>query len=199
MNNISEFIQQIPEFAGIFVLMLSTFLIGYFAASWLQKNKFRKVIERLKQEVNALKLKDKKERDFDSLFSEMKPRIMEVVKQAQEELDEEEEAYESTIPKPEIIAEKARTTYVSYNVDKPELNFDSFGYADHDNKDDLTKIMGIGPYIEQKLNEIGICNYDQISKLKEADIRIITELIDFFPGRIERDNWVGQAKALKVH
>lgn len=198
MINISEFINQLPEFTGIFLLMLSTFLIGYFASAWLQKNKFRNIIERLKQEVNTLKLKDKKEQDFDTLFTEMKPRIMEAVKQAQEELDEEE-AYESNIPKPEVVAEKARTTYVSYNVDKPELNFDGFGYADHDNKDDLTKIMGIGPYIEQKLNEIGICNYDQISKLKEADIRIVTELIDFFPGRIERDNWVGQAKALKVH
>lgn len=190
--------EQLPDYAGIFILMLSTFLIGYFAASWFQKNKYRKVIERLKKEVNALKSNGKKKKDFDALFSEMKPRIIEVVRQTQEEIDEEEE-FEPIIPKPEAVAEKARTTYVSFNVEKPELNFDSFGYADHDNKDDLTKIMGIGPYIEQKLNEIGICNYDQISRLKESDIRIITELIDFFPGRIERDNWVGQAKALKVH
>jgi len=190
--------QQLPDYSGIFILMLTAFLIGYFAASWFQRNKFRKIIERLKKEVNKLKSVDKKERDFDSLFTEMKPRIIEVVRQTQEEIDEEDE-FEPTIPNPKTVAEKARTTYVSYNVDKPELNFDSFGYADHDNKDDLTQIMGIGPYIEQKLNEIGICNYAQISKLKETDIRIVTELIDFFPGRIERDNWVGQAKALKVH
>ena len=60
-------------------------------------------------------------------------------------------------------------------------------------------IKGVGPYIELKLNEIGIYNYDQISRLKESDIRIITDLIDFFPGRIERDNWVGQAEALKEY
>ncbi len=198
MNSFSEFIQQLPGYAGIFILMLSTFLIGYFAASWLQKNRFRKIIERLKREVNSLRTPEKNEHDYDTLLTEMKPRIMEAVKQAQEEIEEAEIEAAIQIPDPEIVAEKARTTYVSYNVDKPELDFDSFGYADHDNKDDLTQIMGIGPYIEQKLNEIGICNFSQISKLKDPDIRVITELIDFFPGRIERDNWVGQAKAINL-
>ena len=58
---------------------------------------------------------------------------------------------------------------------------------------------GIGPYIEQRLNEIGIYNYDQISRFKEEDIRVLTELIDFFPGRIERDNWIAQAASLKTY
>jgi predicted flap endonuclease-1-like 5' DNA nuclease len=213
MNNISEFIQEIPGYTGIFILMLSTFLIGYFAASWFQKNKFKKIISRLKKEVNALKTPNKKQKDLDTLFSEIKPRIIEVVKQTQEEIDEKElkEAIEEKfeedyleeefqklerITPPKTVAEKAKTTFVNYSIDKPELDFESFGYADHDQKDDLTQIMGIGPYIEQKLNEIGICNYSQISKFKESDIRSITELIDFFPGRIERDNWVGQAKSL---
>jgi predicted flap endonuclease-1-like 5' DNA nuclease len=217
MNNLSDFIQELPDFAGIFILMLSTFLIGYFAASWFQRNKFKKTITRLKQEVNVLKTSGKKQKDIDTLFSEIKPRIIEVVKQTQEEIEEEEleesleEKYDEDyleeefqkleqVSPPEAVAEKARTTFVNYSIDKPELDFESFGYPDNDRKDDLTQIMGIGPYIEQKLNEIGICNYAQISKFKESDIRVITELIDFFPGRIERDNWVGQAKALnKVH
>jgi predicted flap endonuclease-1-like 5' DNA nuclease len=206
--------------------MLSTFLIGYFAAAWFQKNKYKKIIARLKKEVNRLKtpVTRNKQAEIDSIFSEIKPRIIEVVKQTQDEIAEEEieeeimeevvveemEHYETSteeeeeeeekeiegIIRPEAIAERARTTYVNYSIEKPELDFDSFGYADHDQKDDLTKIMGIGPYIEQKLNEIGICNYSQISKFNDSDIRVITELIDFFPGRIERDNWVGQAKAL---
>jgi predicted flap endonuclease-1-like 5' DNA nuclease len=220
MTSISEFIKELPNFTGIFILMLSTFLIGYFAASWFQKNKYKKIIARLKKEVNRLKIPLRKSEptDIDSIFSEIKPRIIEVVKQAQEEIVEEEEEMfqeevvpeEKEIPepqeeeseeieevsRPEAIAQRARSTFVNYSIDKPELDFDSFGYADHDQKDDLTKIMGIGPYIEQKLNEIGICNYSQISKLNDSDIRVITELIDFFPGRIERDNWVGQAKAL---
>ena len=33
----------------------------------------------------------------------------------------------------------------------------------------IQKIDGIGPYIEQKLNEIGVYNYDQISRFTDAE------------------------------
>ena len=45
----------------------------------------------------------------------------------------------------------------------------------------------------KKLNEIGIFTYQQISNLNNNDIAKITELLKFFPGRIERDDWIGQA------
>lgn len=60
-------------------------------------------------------------------------------------------------------------------------------------KDDLTKIEGIGPFLEKKLNEIGVYNYEQISQWDAAAINQITQQIAYFPGRIERDDWVGQA------
>lgn len=211
MNNISEFIQEMPDFTGIFILMLSTFLIGYFAASWFQKNKFKKIITRLKREVNALKAPNKRQKDIDTLFSEIKPRIIEVVKQTQEEIEEEEleevieEKYDEEyleeefqklerVTPPESVAKKAKTTFVNYSIDKPDLDFEGFGYADHDQKDDLTQIMGIGPYIEQKLNEIGICNYSQISKFNDSDIRVITELIDFFPEELNATTGLDKLK-----
>ena len=215
MTDFSEFVQMLPDYLGIFILMLSTFLVGYLSASWFQGNRFRKKIKRLKKEVNSLRKPEKDPRDIETIFTEIKPKIMEVVMEAREAEEEEqllesvpsieelrarveEELTDEEEVSQEAIAQRARTTYISYNIEKPELDFDSFGYADGDNRDDLTRIMGIGPYIEQKLNDIGICTYDQISRLKDSDIKVITELIDFFPGRIERDNWVGQAKALKV-
>ncbi len=61
--------------------------------------------------------------------------------------------------------------------------------------DDLKKISGVGPALEKKLNAAGITRYDQIAALTAEDIaRIDAELN--FKGRIERDDWVGQAKAL---
>ena len=60
-------------------------------------------------------------------------------------------------------------------------------------KDDLQKINGIGPLIEKKLNSIGIFSYNQISKLKNEDLIRITEQLKLFSGKIERDNWIGQA------
>ena len=191
MTNITEFIDQLPDFIGVFILMLSTFLIGYFAAIALQRSKYKAIIKRLKQEVNASKIK-KDISDIETIFTEIRPKIVKVVKETQEEINDPPADAEK-------IIEKTRTSYVTYTKNKPSLNFESFGAASASHREDLTAINGIGPYIEQKLNEIGIYNYDQISRLKEADIRTITELIDFFPGRIDRDNWVAQAQALKVY
>jgi predicted flap endonuclease-1-like 5' DNA nuclease/ribosomal protein S13 len=68
--------------------------------------------------------------------------------------------------------------------------------ATADQKDDLTEIKGIGSFLEKKLNGLGIFTYDQISRLDANLIDKLTTAIEFFPGRIERDDWVGQAKKL---
>mgnify|MGYP002630519404 CR=1 FL=1 len=73
------------------------------------------------------------------------------------------------------------------------LNFNRIGTATFQNKDDLQQIKGIGTSIEEKLNTIGIFTFKQISNFNDKDITKITDLIKFFPGRIERDDWVGQA------
>ena len=186
MTKFTEFINQIPDLIGIFMLMTSTFLIGYFSAWWFQKLKYSRLVSRLKKEVNDSIIR-RNINNIDTIFTELKPKIEETVKNNLMEGLNDPANRRTT-------AEKTRSNYVSYNMSSPELDFDSFGYPDKDNKNDLTLIKGIGPYIELKLNEIGIYNYDQIRRLKESDIRIITSLIDFFPGRIERDDWVGQAQ-----
>ena len=62
--------------------------------------------------------------------------------------------------------------------------------------DDLKKIKGIGPKFEGDLNGKGIYYYRQIAAWKVADVKMVEELIDSIPGRIKRDEWVKQAKAL---
>ncbi len=72
----------------------------------------------------------------------------------------------------------------------------SMGAAKAGAKDDLKKIKGVGPVIEKKLNGLGIKTYEQVSKVTKADALKIDEAIEFFPGRIDRDDWKGQAKKL---
>ncbi len=63
-------------------------------------------------------------------------------------------------------------------------------------KDNLKGINGIGPFLEEQLNGIGIFTYEQISKLDSKTIDKITEAIEYIPGRIEKDDWVGQANKI---
>lgn len=61
--------------------------------------------------------------------------------------------------------------------------------------DDLKAITGVGPVLEKSLNEYGIYHYRQISGLKKAEIAEIDEALNL-KGRMERDDWVKQAKEL---
>lgn len=60
-------------------------------------------------------------------------------------------------------------------------------------QDDLTKINGITPEIEKKLNAVGVYNFEQISHWDPSDLHRITQEIAFLPGRIESEDWIGQA------
>ncbi|MBU2604839.1 MAG: phasin family protein [Alphaproteobacteria bacterium] len=61
--------------------------------------------------------------------------------------------------------------------------------------DDLSKITGVGPALVKKLTAEGITTYAQIAALKKADIDALDEKIGA-RGRITRNAWVKQAKAL---
>jgi len=61
--------------------------------------------------------------------------------------------------------------------------------------DDLTKIKGIGPKINSKLNDQGIYYYDQIAGFKGSDLAWADRELDF-KGRAVRDRWVPQARGL---
>jgi len=62
--------------------------------------------------------------------------------------------------------------------------------------DDLKRISGIGPKLEKALNAVGYYHFDQIAGWTDAEIAWIDDNILEFRGRITRDDWVGQAKAM---
>jgi large subunit ribosomal protein L21 len=61
--------------------------------------------------------------------------------------------------------------------------------------DDLKKLSGVGPALEKKLNEAGVTSFAQIAAWGADDIAAFDEKLNF-KGRIEREGWVDQAKAL---
>jgi predicted flap endonuclease-1-like 5' DNA nuclease/alpha-tubulin suppressor-like RCC1 family protein len=76
------------------------------------------------------------------------------------------------------------------------IDFAVLGTAKASEKDDLQAIKGIGPFIEEKLNALGIYTWLQVSKMTSALEDEVNEAIEFFPGRVKRDQWVAQAKIL---
>ncbi|HSV17681.1 MAG TPA: hypothetical protein VLR71_04670 [Casimicrobiaceae bacterium] len=62
--------------------------------------------------------------------------------------------------------------------------------------DDLKLIVGVGPVLERMLQQLGIATYRQIARWTEHDIDDMDARLPEFPGRIRRDAWVTQARAL---
>ncbi len=62
--------------------------------------------------------------------------------------------------------------------------------------DELTRIKGVGPKLAATLNEMGIFHFDQIAAWSQAEVAWMDDNLTGFPGRVSRDDWVGQAQAL---
>ena len=62
--------------------------------------------------------------------------------------------------------------------------------------DDLTRIKGIGPKMAEALQAEGIETFGAIAKWTLQDVARMDAKLGGLPGRITRDDWVGQAKKL---
>ena len=61
-------------------------------------------------------------------------------------------------------------------------------------KDDLSKIHGIGPVFARTLNKMGLHTFVQIARWKPEDIAKVAKKLYTAPDRIKRDKWIDEAK-----
>jgi predicted flap endonuclease-1-like 5' DNA nuclease len=132
---------------------------------------YRRRYENLKQETDEMRLTASR---LKQQLAEEKEREAKLEADLQEKKSNEKQA-EAVSPDPK----RSRFTPSSWQT-----------------KNDLTQISGIGPAIQRKLNELGIYSFKQIAELTPELVEQITRGIKFFPDRIGRDNWIGQAAAL---
>lgn len=65
-----------------------------------------------------------------------------------------------------------------------------------DGADDLKRIKGIGPKLEDLCNNLGFYHFDQIANWSDAEVTWVDQNLEGFKGRVTRDTWVAQAKLL---
>lgn len=62
--------------------------------------------------------------------------------------------------------------------------------------DDLTEIVGIGKVFQHTLHKLGYYTFQQIANFGPADIARVNMALKENKGRMEQDDWIGQAKEL---
>jgi molybdopterin-containing oxidoreductase family membrane subunit len=71
----------------------------------------------------------------------------------------------------------------------------NIGKATQDMADDLKRLSGVGPVLEEKLNQLGIYTYNQIMNMSEKEFSILDQLISKFP-KSKTKFWSGEANIL---
>ncbi len=62
--------------------------------------------------------------------------------------------------------------------------------------DDLKLIKGVGPKLEALLHKLGFYHFEQVAAWTKEEVQWVDQNLEGFKGRVSRDNWVEQAKAL---
>ena len=93
----------------------------------------------------------------------------------------------------DIVASGAKAAPAKKAAAKPAAEKKAVETKAASGADDLTKISGVGPVLVKKLNDNGITSFAQIAAWSADDIAEFDDKLNF-KGRIERDDWIAQAK-----
>lgn len=208
MNTLAFFLTQTKGAATIeiILLLLGAGIIGY-VTSWLYyKSVYTKQIEHNEAEIHDL---EKQISELDSENEILQKRLHEKDDKIKSEKKEIKELKtlnaEATLETENLTVKNEKAEQLLSERDdaladiakrKHLLDYSSFGIAHDEEKDNLKMISGIGPFIEERLNALDIYTFMQISKFTKKDIKTIHVAIEYFSGRIDRDEWVAQAKEL---
>ena len=211
MNTLSVILVQTKAEATIIIisLLVVSAIIGYLTAWLYSKSVYEKklkAVESDKHELNNRIVnldeiivdlnKDISEKDDETSHLKLEVRALKALHaEAVHETDD-------------ITLKNKRNEQLLYEKDEALVNiaqrrhlldYKSFGTATIEDKDDLKMISGIGPFIEERLHALDIFTFEQISKFTPNDIETINDALEYFSGRIERDEWVIQAKEIVQH
>jgi predicted flap endonuclease-1-like 5' DNA nuclease len=95
----------------------------------------------------------------------------------------------------ELAARKGTWTYQAPDAAPAGSAPGALSAARDGKPDDLKQLKGVGPKLEQTLNGLGIYHFDQIAAWTADEVATVDEQLKF-KGRIERDGWIEQARAL---
>ena len=97
-------------------------------------------------------------------------------------------------PMPFVVSTEPSEEIVALRIGEKGNRLESAAFGE---PDDLKVISGIGTKLEGVLHGLGVYYYWQVADWSQQDVQDVDDLL-FFKGRIDRDNWVEQAKHLAV-
>jgi predicted flap endonuclease-1-like 5' DNA nuclease len=142
-------------------------------------------------------LVDERDRDLAAAAknNDLNAKSMLVLKQQLDDARATEERLASQVR--ELKAAAQNTTQTAPSAAKPAMSKPPGLFTSAPERvDELQQIHGIGAGFERGLNKLGIYQLNQLAGLSADEVAWIEANLPTFHGRIERDDWPGQAAAL---
>ncbi|MEL6671629.1 MAG: hypothetical protein AAFR61_05535 [Bacteroidota bacterium] len=77
-----------------------------------------------------------------------------------------------------------------------ELDWNRIGGGGPDDKDNLKRLPGLGAFVEQKLNALGIYKFSQLAHLTAEDEARLNQILELPKNKFQKAGWVQEAKLL---
>jgi predicted flap endonuclease-1-like 5' DNA nuclease len=214
MNFFTDLFTQLSARDSILVLLFLfvAFFIGFITAWWYWR-KISKELEASLESANAqnaewkLKYSDleKDREELQFTLDNARQKSLADIELLEKQLKDKNAELEQTVKLLSVCQEKIKSAKnavaKSGAADSARASFASalgnkVKQATAAEKDDLKRISGVGKFIEEKLNAMGIYTFEQITQFDDDLVEKVNTAIEFFPGRIARDHWVDQAREL---
>jgi predicted flap endonuclease-1-like 5' DNA nuclease len=133
--------------------------------------------------------------EIDSLKQDLKNDKLTILRLRAEGRDKEQEHNRQLLKSQEEIEQLKNKLKNLQKDDKHGMKKPSFLKEPNGKPDNLELIKGIGSTLHKVLNELGVFHFEQIASWSKKEIAWVNDHLAF-SGRIEREEWVQQAKKL---
>jgi len=157
----------------------------------------QRLVAQIEKNRELAKTVEERERDLVAAAktNELNEKSMRVLKQQLDDARATEERLASQVRELKAMAQRApegEGDAAHITMSKPQGLFE----LPPEHVDELQQIRGIGDGFERGLNKLGIYQFSQLAGLSAQEIAWIEAHLPTFHGRVERDDWPGQAAAL---
>ena len=163
-------------------------------------------VKRMRQEIEALE-REQGEVEELKIHNKELTRCLESMETSRRKHEDDAEHYKETAGEAEkksdtlrLKLEDLQNSFSEIEAQQEEVLQDVRETAapPPEGADDLKEILGIGKVFESTLHDLGIYSYQQIASFGLSDIARVNSQLKEFKGRMEQDDWIGQAKDLHL-
>ena len=158
----------------------------------------QRLVAQIERNRELAKIVEERDRDLAAAAksNELNGKSMTVLKQQLDDARQTEERLAAQLRELKAASQRApepeSVTAERPSMTKPNGLFE----LPPEQTDELQQIRGIGDGFERGLNKLGIYQFSQLAGLSSSEIVWIEAHLPTFHGRIDRDDWPGQAAAL---